>query len=145
MISVHTLTLQPGVEITFWNEQNLGLFIFQMNAKCRECCSTISWNHKSSLHFHLGLTISQRMHVTLFTYYCEEGIPSNWNMYIYWNRDRFLKFGFLHAWCFKRATDIVQKKFKDLILNYFMWWIKIECYANFCHWYLNLFAKQCCI
>ena len=33
MISVHTLTLQPGVEITFWNEQNLCLFIFEMNAK----------------------------------------------------------------------------------------------------------------
>ena len=58
MISVHT-TLQPGVEITFLmtyleNGQKLYLFIFQMNVKNRECC-TLSWNHKSTFHFHLGL------------------------------------------------------------------------------------------
>ena len=76
MISVHT-ALQPGVANTFLNEQNLYLFIFQMNVKCRECCSSFPEFTNQPFTFIWVLTISQSMHVTLSTYYCEAIIPSN--------------------------------------------------------------------
>lgn len=146
MISVHT-TLQPGVEITFFNDISrkwtkiVSIYFPNECEKSRMLHAFL----KSQINLSLSFRFKQLAKVCKSHYLLiiQEQAFSAIEICTILKAKKDLSgfnFGFVDAWCFKWALKFCKEILKDLISNYSMSWINLELYANFFYWYLYFSA-----